>query len=189
MKENKTMMNLAESSFRKLVVPFIKHADDLEVNVFEQQGTIIVEPRAHYADTGKVIGKGKANFAAVQTILALVGHRHGFKIRLNNLLPSKVGDSEFLTPFDPIEDWPAQETFNDLKELLGIFLAEPFSVKVSEDDDWTTYTLTISQKEKLPISSAQIARELSKLMHATGRARGRLIKVEAENKNQKCAVV
>jgi len=179
MKENKTMMELAESSFRKLVEPFIKHTDNLEVNVFQERGTIIVEPRAHYADSGKIIGKAKSNFMAVQTILALIGYRNGVNIRLNNLLPSKVGGQEFLTPFDPQEDWPAQETMSDLNEVLGLFLAHPFTLKVSENDEWTTYTLTISKKEKLPISAAQIARELSKIFHAIGKARGRLIKVES----------
>ena len=188
-KENKTMTELAESAFRKMVEPFIKHPENLEVNCFQERSTIIVEARAHYADTGKIIGKGKANFTAVSTILALIGFRNGVNIRLNNLLPSKVGGQEFLTPFDNQDDWPEQQTTADLEEILKMFLAQTFTLIIGtekvHDEEWTVYTIGISEKEKLPISSAQIARELSKIFHAIGKERGRRIKVEASKTYEK----
>lgn len=182
-KENKTMMEIAEAAFRKMVIPFIKHPENLEVNSFQERGTVIVEARAHYADTGKIIGKAKGNFTAVSTILALVGYRNGVNIRLNNLLPSKVGGQEFLTPFDPQEDWPEQQTTAELEEILKMFLAQTFTLTIGtemvHDEEWTVYTIGVSKNEKLPISPAQIAREISKIFHAIGKERGRRIRVES----------
>lgn len=184
MKENKTMMDLAESSFRKLVVPFIKHADDLEVNVFEQNGAIVIQPRAHFADTGKIIGKKRSKFLAVQAILTQIGFRNGVNIRLDNVQSPKVGGPEFITPFDPQMDWHEQETMGDLKEVLGLILLHPFMLKVNDEiidgEEWTKYTFEISKKEKLLVSEAQIARDLSNIFHAIGRERGRLIKIESK---------
>ena len=185
MKENKNIIELAESAFRKLVTGFIKHPSDLEVNTMLINGDIVIQPRAHYADTGNIIGKSKANFTAVETILAIIGYKNKFNIRLNRLLPAVKGSAEFQAPFDSQEDWPEQQTTADLNEILALFTAQKPLVKVAteiiEGEEWTAYYIKFSPLEKLPIAPDQIARSLSKIMHAVGRERGRKVKVEAQN--------
>lgn len=181
MKQNKTEQII--SAYRKLVEPFIKYPEALEVDIETDHGCLLLTPRAHYADAGKIIGKNRMNFSAVQTLMAVVAHNLGVAICVRNLAPAKVGGPEFMAPFDPHEDWPAQQTMDELKDILGLLLRHDFALHIREKDDRTTYKVTVSEKEKLPISAAQVIRELSVVFNAIGKARGRKIRVECESAN------
>ena len=179
MEQNKNIIKMLEMSFRFIVTQFIKHPENLEVSSFNDGGKIIIKARAHYADQGKIIGKDKANLMAVRSIMDCVASRLGVSVKVDNILPASVGAQESPQPFSPVKLWSEDATRADLKKTLDFFLQRPFEIESKPDNAEfkTTFNLKISTLEKLPISVGQAAYALSKIFHATGRMRGRLIYV------------
>ena len=175
---------VGNETFRSIVEPFLKYPEHLEVDTFFDADTLVIEPRANYADHGKLIGKDKANFNAIGMILFLIGERMGRRIRLNNPLPAIRGEQEFLTPYERARKWKSDEAREILDGITARFTKDKFEIRTREDEDEgrTFFHVVFSSSENLNVAVGQVGYSLSKIMHAIGRARGRLIYVSAEQK-------
>jgi predicted RNA-binding protein YlqC (UPF0109 family) len=183
MQQNKIILEMVENVFRLIVSDFIAHPENLEVlasfehgKAFAENPKVIVEARCHYADQGRIIGKQKVNFTAIETILSLVANHLGIIIRLNNLLPSKIGSAE---NSQTQELWSNDKYAAKLKELLNNFLENDAQIETRDGKGETTFNIVFHPQEKLPIAAGNIAFSLSKIFHAIGKARNQTIKITA----------
>lgn len=184
MKQNQTE-EIAIASFRKIVEPFIKYPKDLGVWAFSENGITIIQTQPHYADCGRITGKDKANLKAVSNIIYLIGQKNREHFRLNDPLPAKVGSSEQLNPFKADAKWNSSATISLLKEICGMFLSNHFEIEERAESEKTYLHITVSSGENLAFSVGQIAFSLSKIFHAIGKSRGRLIFITASEKTTK----
>lgn len=181
MKQNKKIEEVAEQSYRTIVKLLIKYHQDLEVNVFEENGKIIIEPRANYADCGKLIGKQRATQDSISNLLMLAGDKHGEKFKLSKLLPARTGTSEESIPFTPDKNWKPDSVEQSLEEILDLFLSHDYDFDLRHEGDETHIHIKISKDEKLILAVGQIAFSLSKIFHAIGRSQGRKIYITASS--------
>ncbi len=167
---------LAENFLKQIVTPFLIHANNLEVTAEDRRGDVVLKVRGHAEDRGRLIGTQQANFQALQLILAMFGRKNGFRVRLDNILPSTVGEREFQTPFRPATNWDSSKTVAQLADVLKQILNHPAAVSFADqEDNKTTIVIRFSEAEKMPVTDAEMAFALSKIFHAIGMQNGRKI--------------
>lgn len=169
---------LAIRAFNTIVGQMVKHEADVEcVGVSFENGTLYLEPRCNEEDKGQLIGIKQGNYKAIQTLFALVGSKNGVVFKLLQLAPSVKGNRALPHPFKPSHGWHLDEAEALLEELMNLILERDFQIERETKRDETNFFVTIDRNEGFTTEIADVVYSLSKVMHAVGRMRGRLIYV------------
>lgn len=179
---DKDYANLIAKSFKRLIEPMVNHPENIELKCFKESGQFKIELRVHFADHGKILGKGfeKVNFTALSTIMKLIGEKSSQDIYLKHPMSPNVGNSELRSQYIPNENCNTEVIQNNLRVVLGQILSDDFEIKPTEFKDESHWKIIISKQEKISIAPGQLAFHLSKIFHAIGRKEGRKIYITAE---------
>lgn len=176
-----TAEQFAATTFRAIISNFIKYPDDLELTIYWKGTALIIKPKANCNDHGKMIGVDRENYDALAAIMGLIGNRIFTEIKLARAsLPDK-GNFEVRTPYEQAATWDSAETKAILESIVSNFAVHTFDVtgREVEEAGKTFFHVTFCANEKFEPEIGRIAYHLSKVLHATGRARGRKIYVSA----------
>lgn len=174
----KNLETLAVKAFEKIVLPMVKHEKALESFPKFKNGVLTLEARCHEEDKGQLIGAKQGNFKAIQTLFSLAGAKNGCRFELPPLLPSVVGQRALPKPFQSSNQWPLEEAEALLEEIMSLVLEMEFEIVRENHYDLTYFHVSIDRNEKFTTEISDVVFALSKIIHAIGRMRGRLIFVK-----------
>ncbi len=175
---------LAADSYAKIVTPLLKHPDDLDVWALfvPSENIFAIDYMPHFADVGVLVGKDKNNLLAIANIVFLVGKRHGFTFKVNKPQPARIGVAEAKRNGGFSNNWNSTETVRQLQQVIELFASQPFTIEVLENHKEFKTKFRIITSEKFELALGEVAYSLSKIFHAIGHTKGRLIYVEATEK-------
>lgn len=168
------LKQLATTSFKKIVSPMLRHESDIECFVEFAHGVLRLEPRVNEEDKGQIIG----NYKSIRTLFALAGAKNGAVFDLKRLLPSVRGQRAIPRPFRPSNSWPLEEAEYLLENLMNLVLDCDFGIDRESKRGETTFHITIDLLEPFPLDLSDVIFALSKVMHAVGRTKGRILYVK-----------
>lgn len=170
---------------RELLLAYTRWGDDLMVDATRSSltGTINISIQAHRDDHPKLVGTAGQHILALKLILGFMGQKLGAPIRVTLLDPYK-GDKHPLTPFKPDPDFDAEPIQKLLAKILDMTFTVPPIIEMTESDTTTTFEIA-SRSESTKVLNqgndgpSDLVQSLHYLFHAIGKARGRLIYIDA----------
>lgn len=174
---------IAKDAFLEIVSPMVKHEADVEcVGIHFNSGTLYLEPRCNEEDKGQLIGAKQGNYKAIQTLFALVGVKNGTNFELLPLAPSVKGTRALPRPFHPSMSFRLEEAETMLERLMNLILEMDFQIERETKHGEINFVVTIDRNEGFTTEIEDVVFALSKVMHAIGRMRGRILYVKERDK-------
>jgi predicted RNA-binding protein YlqC (UPF0109 family) len=170
-----TPAQTAREFFRKLILGYTQHENDLEVSAGDLPGRIVITVRANRDDHPRIVGTRGAHIMALQSIAAAYGRRNNTKIALTLLEPVR-GEKAQLRPFEAAENWNEGETMELMNELLDRTTPQGWHADHVAVAELSTIQITRADGEPVP---ADFVQSLHLLFHAIGKNQGRQIHVTA----------
>lgn len=166
---------------RDIVVEFIAHPEDLEINSKRFNRIISITWRGHKADTARMIGEGGHTYHHLREIMRLAGEAHGYDADLARVDDPIKGKPERYNGFTPKKDWPRRRLLSVL-EAAALACCRHDQVEIEECEiRANTSAVVVKLDERESLNTETVLK--NSLKHVAGTifpANGRLVKLQLE---------
>lgn len=132
----------------------------------------------HPDDVAKVVGSRGNMFHSIRAIMQQFAARLGVKVHYS-VESERRPPAGKVDEFQPDEKWPKRELEQYLHWLLAQLFDHPARVEWYDVRGRSQIGITLDATEPVRVPDVELRDSIGRLMHAVGRAKGRLIFVES----------
>lgn len=137
----------------------------------------VVYPPAE--DAAKLIGARGVMFHSFRSVLQQIAGKHGLKVHYTLETANRELPKTTATPFVSRPDWPEAKLREAFEETCEAMFDYPHTIKWENIRDRTQVSITLSPDEPVRIPDPELKDAIGKIIHACGRANGRMIYIES----------